>query len=114
MAGGNQRSSVYIDSNFFDANGYTGTTYYYRLVQRGSGYVWDNTNEELAENPDWGDSAIAMEAVGTTGQYKVIIPVEVESSTYDLIIYLQAGATPANTDDVQNHRQIKIGSIYGF
>lgn len=112
--GGNQRDSSYIESNYFDAGGYTGETYYFRLVHRGSGYIWDNTNEELAANPAWADMAISMTEVGTTGQYKVEIPAAVPAGIYEVVIHKQAGGSPAKEDDVAETHESKIGSIFGF
>lgn len=33
---------------------------------------------------------------------------------YDMVIYKQAGASPANTDDVEKQYETRVGDIFGF
>jgi hypothetical protein len=108
-------SADWISRVFHDAGGFTGNTYYFRLVRRGDAKIWDNVAQELATAPTWADSAIAMTDAQSTGDYPVVIPSEVTAGhDYSVIIYLQAGGSPANTDDAQDNYIQKIGDIFGF
>ena len=105
----------YIHRNLYDALGYTGNTYYYRLIQKRTGLIWDNTNGVLAANPAWEDAAIPITEVGNTGQYPVYVPADVPAGTYDFVAYQQAGSVPQNTDDVELQWDAPpIGGALGF
>jgi len=105
----------YVDRNFYDAQGHTGNTYYFRVVRRGDGKIWDATNVEFSDTTTWANSVITMTEKGTTGQFPVIIPADLpEGDTYDVIIYQRAGSIPTNTDDVETSYELKHGSIFGF
>jgi hypothetical protein len=105
----------WISENYFDAGGFTGNTYYFRLVRRGDQKVWDNTNKELASAPSWGDTAIAMTPRAGTGDYPVVIPKEVSGGNeYEVVIYQQAGGSPDPSDDVKQTYVQKIGGMFGF
>lgn len=111
MAVGNS----YIDRIFADVNGHTGNVYYFRIVRRGDGKIWDNVAEELSDTTSWANSAIAMTEKGTTGQYPVVIPEDlIAGHTYEITVYLRAGGSPANTDVVKSNYEMKHGSIMGF
>jgi len=108
-------SLAYTNRMIYDAAGYTGNTYYARLVRKADGFIWDPVNGEIVVAPSWADSVVLLEEVGgSTGQYKVPISAVVPRYVYDVIIYLQAGSEPANTDDVQLQYDTSVGSIFGF
>jgi len=105
----------YTHRILYDSLGHTGNTYYYRLVQKRTGLIWDNVNEQLSANPNWEDSAISMTETGTTGQYPVIVPEDVPAGTYDFIAHKQAGSVPQNTDDIELQWDAPpIGGALGF
>ena len=95
----------------------SGDTYYYRLINRETGKTWNNSSEALEASPSWADSAISItEDPSSQGKYPVIIPETLPEDNYDLIIYKQAGGTPAETDipDKDSGYWLKWGSIFGF
>jgi hypothetical protein len=105
----------WIDRIFYDANGYTGKVFYFRLVRRGDGYIWNDSSKKLENYPAWADSAILLFPKGTTGGYEVRIPWEVTSGhVYDVVIYEQAGGSPVVTDIVAQQYDLKIGDIFGI
>ena len=108
--------TAYIDRVFADAGGYTGNTYYYRLVLKSEAslYIWDHVAKALSLTTVWANSVVAMPENGTNGQYPVVIPAELPAGTYEVTVYLQAGSTPQNSDNVQDTYQLKHGSIFGF
>lgn len=105
----------FLQSILYDSGGHTGNTYYFQIIDQSTGYTWDDTNSEMAENPNWADAAITMTEIGTSGKFPLYIPAGLpKGKTYDLIVYQQAGGSPANTDDVENQSTYSIGSIFGF
>lgn len=105
----------YIHRILYDSLGYTGNTYYYRLVQKRTGLIWDNVNNVLAVNPTWEDSAIPMSDTNSNGQYPAVVPAGVPAGTYDFISYKQSGSVPQNTDDVELQWDFPpIGGALGF
>jgi len=107
--------SDYIDRVFVDALGHTGNTYYYRLVRRSDGAIWDYTAQEFSLTTTWLNSAHIMAETGTTGQFPVIIDKDLPaSSVCYVIIYKQGGAAPAKTDAVETEYSLRHGSIFGF
>jgi hypothetical protein len=104
----------YIDRVFFDAEGYTGNTYYFRIIRRRDEYIWDSNAEEFAVDTSWANSVMEMSDVQSNGQYPVIIPEDFPSDTYSIVIYQQVGGSPANTDDIETSYETKVGSIFGF
>ena len=104
----------YIDRTIYDSLGHTGNTYYYRAVRKADGRIWDNINGELADNPNWEDSAISLTETGTTGQFDVVIPENFPRGTFDIIVYIQTGSAPQNTDDVELQYDTTVGGILGF
>jgi hypothetical protein len=105
----------YIDRIFYDSLGYTGNTYYCRFVFNSDGTIWDADAAALAVSPTWENSAVPLvEQGGNTGQYALIIPTALPVGKYDVIIYLQAGSDPANTDDVALQYATIKGSIFKF
>lgn len=105
---------AYIDRLFHDSLGYTGNTYYFRIIRRSDGKIWDNTALAFSDTTTWANSAINMAEKGTTGQYPVVIPASFPGGTYTIAIYQQAGSAPINTDDVETSYETKVGSIFGF
>jgi len=108
-------SLAYIDRIVYDALGYTGSTYYCRFVRKADGQIWDPVAGEMAVSPTWEDSAVNMPEIGgNTGQYAVPITANHPRAVFDVIVYKQAGSSPANTDDVELQFDTSIGSIFGF
>lgn len=109
-------TEAYYDKHYFDAGGTTGNTYYYRLIRRGDGSVWDASTGKMELAPTWPGSAIAMtERPANTGQYPIRIPAGIpKGHIYEAVIYLQAGSQPINTDNVVGQYELKIGDIFGF
>jgi len=91
----------HIIRTLFDALGYTGNIYYARFVRKADGLIWDDSNEVMAAEPSWSNSAVAITETGQTGQYPIYNPENLPAGTYDIIIYQQSGSDPANTDDVE-------------
>ena len=107
----------YIERLFDDSEGYTGNVYYFRIVRRGDGKIWDNVNKVLSDTPTWVNTAILMAEKGTTGQYSILIPIAnglPQGHTYEITIYKRATGTALNTDDVQANFETKVGDIFGF
>jgi len=109
---------AYVDQFVYDSSGHTGNTYYARFCLNGSDAgrkaVWDNTNKELSQNPNWVDTAIVLSEVGSTGQFPVAVPDDLPAGRYDVIIHKQAGSVPQNTDDVEKQYTFTKGDIFGF
>jgi len=103
------------ERSLYDAGGHTGNVYYMRIIGR-EGYVWDPINEEMVLHSaiNWANSAIALVEDGLTGVFPITISPEMPASTYDIIVYLRAGVTAVNTDDIESQWQAKIGDIFGF
>ncbi len=87
--------------------GKSGNTYYARLVGRWSGLLWDDTNAELATNPDYADQVIDLTALGGDGDVGFTAPTDLPEGHYKLSYRLQAGGSPANTDSVLGSYKIK-------
>ena len=106
----------YIDRHLHDAGGYTGNNYYVRIIRTFDSKVWDNNSASLKDVGDvtWANSAQALVEEGTTGTYPVLIPEDFPAGTYEIIAYLRAGGSPANTDNVEKQWQTKVGGIFGF
>lgn len=104
----------YIDRIVYDSGGHTGNTYYYRIVRRSDGYTWDDVAKAYAATPDWENSAIALVESDQEGQFPVIIPSELPAGLIDVIVYLQAGSSPANSDNVEKQWTTTKGSVFGF
>lgn len=108
-------TSDYIDRIYYDAQGYTGSVYYYRIVRRSDGAIWDHSSEAFATTTAWLDSVNVMEQIGETGQYPIRIDKDLPAQdTYDVVIYKRDGEDPANTDHVQDQYQLKHGGRFGF
>lgn len=104
------------ERNLYDSGGHTGNTYYMRIVGR-EGYIWDPINEEMVLHTaiTWANSAIALVEDGLTGVFPITISPDIPASTYDIIVYQQAGVTAVNTDDIESQWQAKLGGdIFGF
>lgn len=105
----------YVDRILHDSGGYTGNTYYIRILRR-DGYVWDSNAGVFAAHSlvSWANSAILLIENGSSGDYPVVIPKDFPAGIYDIIVYLQAGGSPANTDDISKQWETKVGDIFGF
>lgn len=90
----------------------TGFDYYFRIVRKLDGIIYDNDSDELAAAPSWANSAIAMPEVSDKGQYPITIPDDVPAGNYDVVVYV--GAAPANTDEREIGLDLRVGSIFGF
>jgi len=106
----------YIERNLFDAGGHTGNIYYFRIVRRINGYVWNPTTELLVDDTSvsWTSTITILEEVGQTGKFPIRIQKELPPGTYDVVVYKQLGSEPANTDDIEKQFEFKHGSIFGF
>ena len=53
-------------------------------------------------DPSWDESAVAMPETPTgSGQYPIPLPTELPAGhVYDVIVYVQAGGSPANSDAI--------------
>lgn len=105
---------TYVDKILYDAQGYTGNTYYCRFVRKRDGQIWDGVAGALATNPTWADAAVTVSETGTTGQYSIVIPEDLPAAVYDVVVYLQVGGTPQNTDGITLQYDTKVGSIFRF
>ena len=94
----------------------TGGTYYYRFVDVYTGYIWNTSTEAWAADTSWANSAIPMpEDPAGTGDYPIPAPTnQTGSGNANITVYNQAGASPANTDDVEYGVTRPYGSIFGF
>ncbi len=106
----------FIDRHLHDAGGYTGNTYYVRIIRTYDSKVWDNDSETLKDVGDvtWANSAQALVEEGTTGTYPVLIPEDFPAGTYEIIAYLRAGANPVREDNIEKEWQTTVGDIFGF
>jgi hypothetical protein len=77
-----------------------GSTYYARLTGRNSGLVWDDTNGQVAANPDYADQVIDLVEPSGDGDFAFVCPTDLPVGRYKLSYRLQAGVSPANTDSV--------------
>jgi len=108
-------SLAYTNRIVYDAAGYTGNTYYARFVRKADGTVWNATAQNTSDAPSWAESVVLMpEDPANTGHYPVPITATHERAVWDVLIYLQAGSEPANTDDVELQFDTSVGSIFGF
>ena len=108
--------NAYVIDRIYDAQGHTGNTYYFRIIEVETGLVYNAVTERLEVNPDRIDSSIAMpEDENSFGSFPVTIPAKlITGKRYDYVIYKQSGSTPANTDDVQKQKTFIHGSNFGF
>lgn len=108
-------TSDYVDRIYYDAQGYTGNVYYFRIVRRSDGAIWNYTTKEFSVSTAWLNSVNIMEQVADTGAYLIRISKDLPANdTCDIIIYKRAGSVPVNTDDVEDQYQLKYGGIFGF
>lgn len=104
------------ERSLYDAGGHTGNNYYMRIIGR-DGYVWDPISKIMVLHSaiTWADSAIALVEDGLTGVFPITISPDIPASTYDIVVYLQAGGSSVNSDDVESQWQAKLGGdIFGF
>jgi len=109
-------SADWIERHLYDAGGYTGNTYYIRIICRQDSKVWDPVNKVMKDEIDitWADSADLLVEEGQTGVYPVVISKDLPAGTYDVVVYKQLGSFPANGDDVEKQWEFKNGDIFGF
>lgn len=106
--------NAYKDRTYYASGGHVDNAYYYYRALRRDGYVLNGSTKQYEQSPTWAASAIDMPEDGTTGAFPVTIPADCAAATVDIVIYKRAGSSPANTDDVVDQYQTKIGSIFGF
>lgn len=81
----------YIERHLYDANGHTGFIYYIRIINRGSGQIWNPITEAMVNVSDitWIDSADILveeeDAGGFTGVFPINIPLD-ERTIEDLAL----------------------------
>lgn len=105
----------YIDNIFYDAEGHTGYIYYVRLVNQNTGKVWDDNAEEVVASPTWANSVVTLtETPANSGQFPFIVPKNLPSGAWDVLVYKQSETNPVNTDGVESQTVLKKGGIFGF
>ena len=105
----------FITKTIYDAAGHTGNVYYITLVEQGTTYAWNFTVGAMQANPARINMSYVLTEVGTSGRFPVDIPDALPGGhVYDIVIYKQAGASPAVTDAVQDSFVLPKGSIFGF
>lgn len=104
----------YVSCNLFDTGGHTSNKYYYRIVGNRDSKIWSYVANAMALGVAWLDSACILAEIGTTGVYPVTIFGDLPAGTYDIIVYLQAGSVPADTDNVEKQWTETKGDIFGF
>jgi hypothetical protein len=105
----------FITKTIYDAAGHTGNVYYITIVEQGTTYAWNFTVAAMQANPARTNMAFVLTEVGTSGRFPVDIPDALPGGhVYDIVIYKQAGASPAVTDAVQDSFVLPKGSIFGF
>jgi hypothetical protein len=108
---------AFVDSIIYDSGGYTGNTYYVRFVDADTGAIWDGVAGAMvaAASAVWANCAIALADQAALGQYPITVPTNLPTGQrYDIVVHLQAGSVPINTDDIAEQYQIMRGSIFGF
>jgi hypothetical protein len=68
----------------------------------------------VALDTSWANSAVSMTETGQTGQYPIVIPDDVPAGLYHVIVYTQAGGSPAKEDNIKEKYVLQVGSIFGF
>ena len=93
----------------------SGIVLYYRLMRLKDGFFWNNITSSFETAPSWGDSAITISEESSIGKYPIDLPSDLPNNSYDLLIYIRAGATPVNTDVFDSGYELNSGrSIFGF
>lgn len=108
--------ATYVDKILFASSGHDATkTYYYRIIEKATGKIWDAVAEEFSLTTTWANSVHAMTEIGVSGQYPIDFSDAVEAVGWvEVVVYSQAGVSPANTDHVTERYAKQIGSIFGF
>jgi len=104
----------YVSQNMFDTNGHTANKYYYRIVGNRDSKIWNYRTKAMTLGVEWLDAACVLVEIGSTGVFPVTIFGELPAGTYDIIIYVQAGDNPADTDNVEEQWTETKGDIFGF
>ncbi len=111
----------YISKHVFDAKGFTGDTYYYRITSRDKTLIWDNAAKVLKAPGDltYLEGVIPLvETEDSTGAklgvFRIILFKELPGGTYNITIHKQEDAVAVPSDDIVEHSQQKHGSIFGF
>ena len=79
----------------------TGGTYYFRLIRISDGYIWNVQTGKYAIDTSWADSAVSMtEREVNLGQYPINLPANIDAAKHDLVTYVQAGGSPATSDEI--------------
>jgi len=93
----------------------SGVNLYFRLMRLSDGFFWNNITATFETAPSWGDSAISISEESSIGKYPVDLPSTLPQDSYDLLIYIRAGASPANSDTFDSGYELNSGrSIFGF
>jgi len=89
------------------------SNWYMRLVHVASGKIWDNTNNILADNPAWSNTAIALTFNSYIGGHPITLPSDLPQGDYDVLFY--DAATPASSDAVLKSNRIRwSGNNLGY
>ena len=74
----------------------------YALIFNDAGQVWDavGSNWENYDSAQQGNYDIALSETATnSGQYRGIFPAAISAGAYSVVLFLQAGGSPASTDE---------------
>jgi len=74
---------------------------YCRFYERISKKMWDETQQEMVAKASivWAQTGVPMvDEKSTVGGWLYVIPEDLPIGWYDVIVYEQAGASPASTD----------------
>lgn len=79
----------------------------YSHIRNKSGAVWNGSAFEAYNASNWGNYDIALTEDGSSGYYKATFPGAISAGSYDLVVYLQVGGSPAEGDNMLGGRSIK-------
>ncbi len=111
----------YVLKHVFDVQGYTGGNYYYRIMNRTTSQIWNNTTKTLVAQSSlpYEDGCIALASLedgdsDPLGIFQVMFFKEMPGGVYSVTIHRQDGGDPKREDDLMEQWQQKHGSIFGF
>lgn len=97
------------------STGHSTSTHYAQLISRSSGEFWDGANVVLSSSFNYADTVIALTEISSSGVLGFIAPTDLPAGKiYLLIVRLQAGASPANTDNIVASQELRWGGGFGF
>lgn len=78
----------------------SGATVYVILINQEDGTVWNGTALETKAAGNWATYDVAVTEFGSSKIYEADVPTALPAGKYDVFAYIQAGGTPASTDDL--------------